>query len=118
MPDERSRDETAKLRDVALPPGLAEVTRVALANGGTGVIQGRYNNSVAFVGYEDGIAIFILSDSGTVYEISDPLGVFSAVFGTAASMNVYYDGGSWKIQNLRGGSRTVFSIVFRLAAAP
>lgn len=54
-----------------------------------------------------GAQFLLCGTNATTREISDPIGVFSQVAGTAASTNVYWSAGNnrYEIQNNRGASR-------------
>lgn len=58
---------------------------------------------------DNATAIFQLrGGTGSTSEVSDPVGLFSAVSGTATSTNVFWNAGTnaYRIENNRGGSRT------------
>ena len=60
-------------------------------------------------------AMYILNGgAGTTTEVSDPGGLFTNAVGGVASYNVYWDAGtvSYRLENKRGGSRTVVVNVF------
>lgn len=117
MPDERSRAGAAQLQDIGLLNTNVLTPNGVVANNAEMTLQFPYSNAIVFIGAatDEALAIFLLSASGTSTELSDPMGLFTAVKGTAASFNVYYQAGGWILENKRGGSRTVFAIVFRMA---
>ena len=59
------------------------------------------------LGTDNNVGVFILTSAGAPVEVSDPGTFFSVTKDTASSVNVYYETGAYRIQNLRGGARAM-----------
>lgn len=82
---------------------------VSVANGASTVIASVNLCGFVFVTVsEDVSAIFcLLGPTAVVQKVADTAGLFSATKNTAAMYNVYYEGGSYFVQNMRGSTQTV-----------